>query len=112
MMARSAPQTVAEAPAGRPGWRGKRMMTRALVCAVAVLGLVACGRGTKEDIVSKARDISKRAELERVLGQPDEITKLGPVETWRYKASNGEVIFLIVGDDVTLQAAGRGDKAK
>ncbi len=56
--------------------------------------------------------LSKRAELERVLGQPDEITKLGPVETWRYRASNGEVIFLIVGDDVTLQAAGGRDKAK
>jgi len=112
MMARSAPQAVAGALARRPGRCGKRMMTRVLVCAVAVLGLVACGRGTKEDIVSKARDISKRAELERALGQPDEITKLGPVETWRYKASNGEVVFLILGDDVTLQAAGSRDKAK
>jgi len=83
-----------------------------LVCAVAVLGLVACGRGTKEDIVSKARDVSKRAELERLLCRPDDISKLGPVETWRYKASNGEVIFLIVGDDVTLQAAGGHEKAK
>ncbi|PYN76264.1 MAG: hypothetical protein DMD96_26310 [Candidatus Rokuibacteriota bacterium] len=77
-----------------------------------MLGLVACGRGTKEEIVSKARDVSKRAELERVLGKPDDITKLGPLETWRYKASNGEVIFLIVGDDVTLQAAGSPEKAK
>jgi len=85
---------------------------RALACAALVLSLVACGRGTKEDIVAKARDVSKRAELERVLGKPDDLTKLGPVETWRYRASNGEVIFLIVGDDVTLQAAGRPDKAK
>ena len=53
--------------------------------------------------------VGKRAELERVLGKPDELTKLGPVETWRDKASNGEVIFLIVGDDVTLQAAGSPD---
>ena len=88
------------------------MKARVLVCAVAVLSLVACSRATKEDMVSKARDVSKRAELERVLGKPDEITKLGPVETWRYKASNGDVIFLIVGDEVTLQAAGSGDKAK
>jgi len=85
---------------------------RTLVCVSVVLGLVACGRGTKEDIVAKARDVSKRADLEQVLGKPDDIAKLGPVETWRYQASNGEVIFLIVGDDVTLQAAGRGDKAK
>jgi len=88
------------------------MTLRALVCASLVLSLVACGRGTKEDIVAKARDVSKRAELERVLGKPDDITKLGPVETWRYQASNGEVIFLIVGDEVTMQAAGRRDKAK
>ena len=85
---------------------------RVFVCAAVVLGLAACGRGTKEDIVTKARDVSRRADLERVLGKPDDITKLGPVETWRYKASNGEVIFLIVGDEVTLQAAGRGDKTK
>jgi len=84
----------------------------ALVCGLALLGLVACGRPTKEEIVSKARDIGKRAELERVLGKPDELTKLGPVETWRYKASNGEVVFLIIGDDVTLQAAGSQEKPK
>ena len=88
------------------------MKVRVLACVVAVLSLVACSRGTKEDIVSKARDVSKRAALEQVLGKPDEITKLGPVETWRYKASNGDVIFLIVGDEVTLQAAGPGDKGK
>ena len=85
---------------------------RVLVCAAVVLGLVACGRGTKEDIVAKTRDVSRRADLERVLGKPDDISKLGPVETWRYKASNGDVVFLIVGDEVTLQAAGRGDKTK
>jgi hypothetical protein len=47
-----------------------------------------------------------------VLGRPDDITKLGPVETWRYKASNGEVVFVIVGDTVTLQAAGSPEKPK
>lgn len=86
--------------------------TGALVCGLVLLALMACGRPTKEEIVAKARDIGKRADLERVLGKPDELTKLGPVETWRYTASNGEVIFLIVGDDVTLQAAGSPDKPK
>jgi len=87
-------------------------MVRGFACGLVLLGLVACGRASKEEIVAKARDISRRAELERALGKPDDITKLGPVETWRYKASNGEVIFLIVGDDVTLQAAGGSDKVK
>ena len=31
---------------------------------------------------------------------------VGPVERWTYKASNGEVGFVIGGDTVTLQAAG------
>ena len=83
------------------------------VARVVVLGLVlavaSCGR-TKEDIVTKARDISSRTELEKTLGRPDDITKLGPVETWRYQASNGDVVFVIVGDRVTLQAAGREEK--
>jgi len=35
---------------------------------------------------------------------------VGPVERWTY-TSNGEVVFVIVGDTVTLQAAG-GDKKK
>jgi hypothetical protein len=87
-------------------------MARTLLIGAVLLGLVACGRGTKEEIVAKARDISARAELERVLGRPDDITKLGPLETWRYKASNGEVVFVIVGDTVTLQAAGTPEKPK
>jgi hypothetical protein len=87
-------------------------MVRTLLIGMVLLCLVACGRGTKEEIVTKARDISARAELERILGRPDDITKLGPVETWRYKASNGEVVFVIVGDTVTLQAAGTPEKPK
>lgn len=64
-----------------------------------------CSR-SKEDLVEKSRNVSTRAELERALGQPSDISKLGPVEQWTYKASNGTVVFLIVGDKVTLQAAG------
>ena len=78
---------------------------------MALLALVACGR-TKEEIVGKARDVSSRSELEKKLGRPDDIAKLGPMETWTYKASNGEVVFVIVGDTVTLQAAGPGEGKK
>ena len=45
-------------------------------------------------------------ELEQALGKPSDISKLGPVEQWTYKASNGTVVFLIVADKVTLQATG------
>jgi len=78
----------------------------AALCALALVLLTACGGSTKEDIVQKARGASTRAELEKALGQPTDIAKLGPMERWTYKARNGEVVFLIVGDAVTLQATG------
>lgn len=82
-------------------------LTTMLAWLLAAALLSGCTR-TKEDIVEKARDASTRAELERALGKPSDITKLGPVEQWTYKASNGNVVFLLVGDTVTLQAAGAG----
>ena len=80
-----------------------------LVATLALLLLAGCSR-SKEDIVGKARAAKSRSDLERVLGKPDDIAKLGPVERWTYKASNGEVVFVVVGDTVTLQATGSGEK--
>ncbi len=74
-----------------------------LMCGLVALSLAACGSSTKEDILAKARNVSSRSELEKALGKPDDIGKLGPVEKWTYKASNGEVIFVIIGDKVTLE---------
>lgn len=85
-------------------------MIRALaVLGLALLALAACSR-TKEDMLKKAETVKTRGELESRLGRPDDIAKLGPMERWTYKASNGEVVFVIVGDTVTMQAAGGGDK--
>jgi len=83
------------------------MHMRALGCVVggfALLLLAGCGGRTKEDIVTKARDVSTRSQLEQALGKPDDISKLGPMERWTYVASNGEVVFVVVGDTVTIQA--------
>jgi hypothetical protein len=83
-----------------------------LLVWILVAGLlVGCSR-TKEDLVQKARGASTRAELEQALGKPSDISKLGPVEHWTYKASNGTVVFLIVGDKVTLQATGSAEEKK
>jgi hypothetical protein len=79
------------------------------VLALALLALAGCSR-TKEDVLRKAETVKTRADLESRLGRPDDIAKLGPVERWTYKATNGEVVFVIVGDSVTLQATGPGDK--
>ena len=84
-----------------------RATTTMLVWLLAVPLMGGCSR-SKEDLVEKSRSASTRAELEAALGKPSDIAKLGPVEQWTYKASNGAVVFLIVGDKVTLQAAGGG----
>lgn len=78
--------------------------THALVCFVAIAALLAgCGPSSKEDIVAKARDAKTRAALEQALGKPDDIGKLGPVEKWTYKAKNGTVTFILMGDTVTIE---------
>jgi hypothetical protein len=84
-------------------------MRRLLALALVVLALAGCSR-TKEDVLRKAEGVRTRAELESKVGRPDDISKLGPIEQWTYKASNGQVVFVIVGDTVTLQAAGGGEK--
>ena len=88
-----------------------RVMAGLLVWALVAGLLVGCSR-SKEDLVQKARGVSTRAELEQALGKPSDISKLGPVEHWTYKASNGTVVFLIVGDKVTLQATGSAEEKK
>src|SRR5512144_2647635 len=93
-------------------WRRSAMSratTTMLLWLLAAALVGGCSR-SKEDLVEKSRSASTRAELERALGKPSDIAKLGPVEQWTYKASNGSVVFLIVGDKVTLQAAGPDDK--
>jgi hypothetical protein len=85
--------------------------THAIVCFVAAAAfLVGCGPSSKEDIVAKARDAKTRAALEQALGKPDDIGKLGPVEKWTYKAKNGKVTFILMGDAVTLEATDDAEK--
>jgi hypothetical protein len=69
------------------------------------LAVAACGDPTKADLVSKARGADTRAKLEAALGKPTDLSKMGPVEKWTYKAKDGEVIFVITGDSVAVQAA-------
>ena len=82
----------------------RRAWVGLLVGVLVVALLAACGR-TKEDLVQMSRGVGTRAELERALGKPSDTQ-------WTYKASNGTVVFLIVGDKVTLQATGSPDDKK
>lgn len=83
---------------------------RAVMIGVVAFALVACGDPSKAEILAKAKNVDTRAQLEAALGRPDDISKLGPVETWTYNASDGSVVFIVTGDTVALQATGGKSK--
>jgi hypothetical protein len=74
------------------------------------LSLSGCGSMSKQEMTQKTANVSTKAELEKMLGKPGDFNKIGPMETWTYKASDGDVTFVIMGDKVTLQAAGGNKK--
>lgn len=78
---------------------------RRLIIALPLL-LIACGDPTQAEIVKKAEGVDNRTKLESVLGRPQRVDKLGPIERWTYKAKDGEVTFVITGDTVVLSATG------
>jgi len=73
--------------------------------AALVLALAGCSPESKHELLSKTEDVRTKAELEAALGAPDDRDKLGPLETWTYRARDGEVTFLITGDTVRLKTA-------
>jgi type IV pilus biogenesis protein CpaD/CtpE len=86
--------------------------TTSLILAAVLAMLAACGPADKEDMLKKAANVRTRAELEQALGKPSDIAKLGPLEKWTYKAANGEVVFILTGDTVAMQATGAAPAAK
>ena len=68
-----------------------------------VLLLAGCFAPSKADIIKKADGASTRADLESALGEPSEVSKIGPIEKWTYKAADGAVVFLLAGDSVTFE---------
>jgi len=73
--------------------------------AMLALALAACSPASKHEILSKTEDVRTKAELEAALGAPDDRDKLGPIESWTYRARDGEVTFLITGETVRLKTA-------
>jgi len=86
------------------------VILRTMAAVGLALFLAGCGEPTKEDLLKKAETARTKADLEKALGKPDDIGKLGPLERWTYKAKNGEVVFVITGDTVALQATGGGER--
>ncbi|NIA67745.1 hypothetical protein HBA54_04005 [Pelagibius litoralis] len=73
------------------------------IAFVLLLLLAGCFAPSKADIIKKAEGASTRADLESALGEPSEVSKIGPIEKWTYKAADGAVIFLLAGDSVTFE---------
>jgi hypothetical protein len=71
---------------------------------VAVLLLTGCGDPTKEEILKRSEGADTKTLLEKALGRPDDVKKIGPLESWTYKAADGAVNFVIAGDRVTMSA--------
>ena len=66
--------------------------------------LAGCFGESKADILKKAKGADTTEQLEAAIGKPDEVDKLGPLEQWSYKATDGKVVFAIVAGKVTLEA--------
>ena len=81
-----------------------------VTCVALAFVLAGCGPSSKAGIVAKARDVKTRADLEKALGKPDDIGKLGPVEKWTYKAKDGRVVLILLGDTVTIEKTAESEK--
>ena len=80
---------------------------RTLCLLVVALPLLAgCFEDSKEEILAKTETVSDKAAPTEALGKPDDVAKLGPLETWTYNASNGTVAFVIAGSTVTIRKTG------
>jgi hypothetical protein len=76
--------------------------------AALLVGAAGCGPPTKHELLAKAEGAETKQQLEAALGPPNDRSKLGPIETWKYVARDGEVTFVIAGDRVRFEAAGGG----
>lgn len=81
-------------------------LVRSVLAILAVAALAACGEPTKQDIIKDSAGADTKAKLESAIGKPTEVSKLGPIEKWVYKAADGTVVFVITGDSVAMQATG------
>jgi hypothetical protein len=73
-----------------------------LLLAFAAVAVLGCGPPSQHEILKQADGVETKQALEEAIGAPDEVDKLGPVEKWTYRASDGDVEFVITGDKVAL----------
>lgn len=76
---------------------------RSFSALAGLLLLAACFAPSKADLIKKAEGAKSRTELESRLGEPSEVSKLGPIEKWTYVASDGAVTFILAGNTITFE---------
>ena len=69
-----------------------------------LLGPIACGKPTKQEIMERSRDVRFAAELKKVLGEPDHFEAKVMFEQWTYEASDGKVQFHIAGERIIFRS--------
>lgn len=82
-------------------------MRHFIAAAALALLLTGCFQDSKDGLIQKAEGIETKQQLREALGDPDTVDKVGPVEKWTYKASDGTVIFPIVADRVGPSVTGQ-----
>ncbi|MGD0092381.1 MAG: hypothetical protein ABSE73_20890 [Planctomycetota bacterium] len=88
------------------------------VLGLSLLLLSGCGAtSSKQDLLTKAQNCKTKEELQKALGKPDtfdsaEVPFLGPQEMWTYKASDGEVTFIISNGKVITRSTDFNRKKK
>ena len=75
-----------------------------LLLALAAVVVLGCGPPSQHEILKQAEGVETKQELEAAIGAPDEVDKLGPMEKWTYRASEGDVEFVITGDKVKFKS--------
>jgi len=75
-----------------------------LLLAFAAVAVLACGPPSQHEILKQTEGVETTQELEAAIGAPDEVDKLGPMEKWTYRASDGDVEFVITGDKVKFKS--------
>ena len=86
----------------------KKSLT-ALALGASMFALAACSDPSQAEILKKAENAETKAQLEEILGMPDKVSKMGPVEVWTYNADEGTVSFTLAGSNITLRTAGDGE---
>ena len=86
-----------------------------IVTVSGLLLLNGCGAPTKQSMIEKAAKLKTKDELRGAFGNPDGFQSVdapfvGTVEEWKYKCSDGEVVFEIVNNKIKMKIAGDGGK--